>query len=116
MHIKCQIFFSESASLLLNVKMFTDAFHITKLYLLKFEDVNVPYVVHAAQGFWVVWRKLKVSLKKLHKNCLKKCIFGPYNTIDLEFLKLTFLVIVGFKYSRKTANPYTSKAYDASIT
>lgn len=52
---------SESASLLLNVKMFTDAFHITKLYLLKLEDVNVPNVVHAAQGFWVVWRKLKVS-------------------------------------------------------
>lgn len=45
-----------------------------------------------------------------------KCIFVSYNTIDLELLKLTFLVIVGFKYSRKTANPYTSEAYDTSIT
>lgn len=31
------------------------------IYLFKLEDINIPYVVHTAQGFLAVRRELKVS-------------------------------------------------------
>ncbi len=84
------------------------------MYLFKFEDINV-----------LMWYTLRKDSELYGGN--SKCpeiaegsemsFLGLITQLtDLKLLKLTFLVIVGFKYSWKTPNPYTFKANNARIT